>query len=184
MVAHRRTMPLLCLLARLGWQRDPNLWTVRCRDGDGHRARIRVHLAPTGISLAVPSPGPVQLTMWEAAQLRVALRDAIERFAELAGPEALRASFSRPEPAPPPPENSPTPRRRVQLLPPPIRPTVAQIAQRLATSLTPEPKNDHAHNHADADDEVHCAPSPASQHPAPRRVAGPRSFGLLVDGGR
>jgi hypothetical protein len=106
MAAHQRTMPLLCLLARLGWQRDLDLWTVRCRDGNGHRARIRVHLAPTGISLVVPSPGPVQLTIWQAGSL----------------------------------------------LPPPIRPTVAQIAQRLATSLTPKPKN----NHADAD-EAHRA---------------------------
>ncbi|MGH3865062.1 MAG: hypothetical protein ACRDQ4_02805 [Pseudonocardiaceae bacterium] len=155
MAAHRRTMPLLCLLVRLGWQRDPDLWTVRCRDGNGRRARIHVHLAPIGISLAVPSPGPVQLTLWEAGQLRAALRDAIQRFAELAGPDTFRASFSRPEPPPPPPGSPPTPRGRVQLLPalpPPIRPTVAQIAQRLATSLTPKPKNDH--DHAD-DDEVH-----------------------------
>jgi hypothetical protein len=101
MAAHQRTMPLLCLLARLGWQRDPDLWTVRRRDGNGHRARIRVHLAPSGISLTVPSPGPVQLTMWEAGQLRVVLRDAIPRFAELAGPDAFRTSFSCPEPAPP-----------------------------------------------------------------------------------
>ena len=32
MAAHQRTTPLLHLLARLGWQHDPDLWTVRCRD--------------------------------------------------------------------------------------------------------------------------------------------------------
>ncbi|MGH3851196.1 MAG: hypothetical protein ACRDRT_16150, partial [Pseudonocardiaceae bacterium] len=130
----------------------PDLWTVRCRDGHGRRARMRVHLSPTGVSLAVPAPGPVQLTMWQAGQLRAALRDAILRFAELAGPDVVRASFARPEPAPPPPGSPPPRRRRVQILPslpPPIRPTVAQIAQRLAAP----PKNDHA------DDEAHHAPA-------------------------
>ncbi|MGH3826107.1 MAG: hypothetical protein ACRDQX_02880 [Pseudonocardiaceae bacterium] len=151
MAAHPRTMPLLRLLARLGWQPDPDLWTVRCRDGHGRRARMQVYLSSTGVSLAVPSPGPVQLTMWQAGQLRAALRDAIQRFAELAGPDMARASFARPEPAPPPPGSPPPRRRRVQLLPalpPPIRPTVAHLAQRLATS----PKNDPA------DDEVPHAP--------------------------
>lgn len=50
MAAHQRTMPLLRLLARSGWQHDPDLWTVRCWDGHGRRARMRVHLSPTGAS--------------------------------------------------------------------------------------------------------------------------------------
>jgi len=30
---HQRITPLPRLLTRLVWQRDPNLWTVRCRNG-------------------------------------------------------------------------------------------------------------------------------------------------------
>ncbi|MGH3829347.1 MAG: hypothetical protein ACRDRS_02680 [Pseudonocardiaceae bacterium] len=52
MAAHQRTMPLLRLLARLGWQHDPDLRTVRCRDGHGRRARLRVHLSQPRGALA------------------------------------------------------------------------------------------------------------------------------------
>jgi hypothetical protein len=47
MATHQRMMPLLCLLVRLRWQRDPDLWTVRCRDRHGRRALLRVHLTAT-----------------------------------------------------------------------------------------------------------------------------------------
>jgi len=141
MAAHQRMMPLLCLLVRLGWQRDPDLWTVRCRDGHGRRARLRVRLTATGVSIEAPSPGPAQLDPWQAGQLRVALRDADLCFGELAGPQPHRTGFSCPDPARLPP-GSPPVRQRVQLLPSPARPTVAQIAHRLAMSSTPEPEDD------------------------------------------
>ena len=137
MAAHQRMMPLLRLLVRLGWQRDPDLWTVRCRDGQGRRARMRVHLTATEVSIAAPSPGPAQLTPWQAGQLRVALRDADLCFGELAGPEQRRTSFSYPNPARLP-QGSPPARERVQLLPATARPTVAQITHRLAISSTPD----------------------------------------------
>ncbi|MGH3889925.1 MAG: hypothetical protein ACRDSZ_25730 [Pseudonocardiaceae bacterium] len=141
MAAHQRMMPLLCLLVRLGWQRDPDLWTVRCRDGHGRRARLRVRLTATGVSIEAPLPGPAQLTPWQAGQLRVALRDANLCFGELAGPEPRRTDLSCPDPARLPP-GSPPVRERVRLLPATARLTVAQIAHRLATSPTPEPEAD------------------------------------------
>ena len=142
MAARQRKMPLLCLLIRLGWQRDPDLWTVRCRDGHGRRARLRVRLTATGVSIEAPLPGPAQLDSWQVGQLRVALRDANLCFSELAGPEQHRTSFSCPDPARLLPGNPPV-RQRVQLLPSPARPTVAQITHRLAMSSTPEPEYDH-----------------------------------------
>lgn len=142
MAARQRMMPLLCLLVRLGWQRDPDLWTVRCRDGQGRRARLRVHLTVTGVSIEAPSPGPARLTLWQAGQLRVALRDADLCFGELAGPEERR-DFSCPDPARPLQESPPA-RECVRLLPAATRPTVGQIAQRLARSPV-EPKDDPDH---------------------------------------
>jgi hypothetical protein len=136
MAAHQRVMSLLCLLIRLGWQRDPNLWTVLCRDGHGRRACLRVRLTATGVSIEVPSPGPAHLDSWQAGQLRVALRDADLCFGELAGPEQHRIGCSCSDPARLLPGNPPA-RQRVRLLPPPARPTVAQIAHRLAMSSTP-----------------------------------------------
>lgn len=144
MASHRRTMPLLHLLVRLRWQRERDLWTVRYRDEYGRRARIFLHLSPTGISITVPALGAVHLTPWQAGQLRLALRDAVLCFGELAGPQEP-GSWARaavPEPAAPPPAGPPV-RERVRFSLPPARPTVAQIAHRLATSTTPEPEDHH-----------------------------------------
>lgn len=139
MASHQRTMPLLRLLARLRWQRDRNLWTVRYEDEHGRRARIFVHLSPTGISITVSSPGTVALTPCQAGLLRLALRDAVLRFGELAGLQEPGgwACAAAPEPAPPLPAG-PSVRERVRFRPPPARPTVAQIAQRLADSAAAE----------------------------------------------
>ncbi|HET9256437.1 MAG TPA: hypothetical protein VFO16_14730 [Pseudonocardiaceae bacterium] len=76
MARHHRTTPLLRMLARLGWQRDPDLWTVHCLDGRGRRARILVHLSAAGVCLTVPDDGPLRLTALRAGRLRAALRDA------------------------------------------------------------------------------------------------------------
>ncbi len=129
MAKHHRTTPLLRLLGRLGWQRDPNLWTVHCRDGHGRRARILVHLSAAGICLTVPSPGPLQLGALQAGQLRAALRDAflsVERLAGSGGLPAL-AESRRTKPATPPLVGPPRSRERIPIQRIPARPSVAEL---------------------------------------------------------
>lgn len=53
---HHRGTPLIRLLTRLGWQRDPDGWTVPCRDLDGRRARLLIRLAPIGITITPTAP--------------------------------------------------------------------------------------------------------------------------------
>lgn len=129
MARHQRTTPLLRLLVRLGWQRDPDLWTVRCRDQHGRRAQVQVHLTARGIRIATSSPDPLDLTPGEAGWLRAALRDGLLSLGELAGPDGPRGSahvpWDTPLPAPP------GPRQRIRLHRP-RRPSVADIAARLA----------------------------------------------------
>jgi len=124
-----RTTPLLRLLGRLGWQRDPDLWTVHCREGYGRRARILVHLNAAGVCLTVPEHGPLQLSAWQVGQLRAALRDAFLSLARLAGPDGL-ADSRRAMPTAPPPARPPSRRQRVPVLIP-ARPSVSEIAARL-----------------------------------------------------
>jgi hypothetical protein len=111
---HRMT-PLLRLLGQLGWQRDPDLWTVHCRDGHGRRARILVHLSAAGVCLTVPDHDPLQLSLLQAGQLRAALRDAFLSLERLAGPDGLSAMAGpqRTKPATPPPVRPPSSRERV-----------------------------------------------------------------------
>lgn len=73
---HQRATPLLRLLARVGWQCDPDLWTVSCRDGHGWRAHLRIQPSAAGVTLASSSAGPWALTPLEAARLRAAVQDA------------------------------------------------------------------------------------------------------------
>ena len=80
MAKHRRWAPLARLLASRGWQRDPTQWTVRCRDGCGRRARIRVHLVSGRIVLSTDSTGPWLVAPLDAGRLRAALRDAARHF--------------------------------------------------------------------------------------------------------
>ncbi|MGH3906909.1 MAG: hypothetical protein ACRDTE_22415 [Pseudonocardiaceae bacterium] len=74
---HRRRTPLIRLLARLGWQRDPDLWTVPCRDPHGRRATLLIQLSPFGITPAATAQGPRYLTGLEVGRLRGAACDAI-----------------------------------------------------------------------------------------------------------
>ncbi len=76
----QRATPVLRLLARLRWQRDPTVWTVRCRDSNGDRAMLRIQLAETGIRVAAPSPGPWALSPLAAGRLRSAVRDALLEY--------------------------------------------------------------------------------------------------------
>jgi hypothetical protein len=75
---HRRSTPLIRLLVRLGWQRDPELWTVPCRDLDGREAQLLIRLSPSGITITTTAAGPLHLTTLQVGQLRVAAYDAIQ----------------------------------------------------------------------------------------------------------
>jgi hypothetical protein len=87
---HHRRMPLIQLLMRLGWQRDPDSWTVPCRDVDGRRARLLIRLAPAGITITPTAPGPLRLTPLQVGRLRGAARDAIQTGSLLTNPEHRR----------------------------------------------------------------------------------------------
>jgi len=127
---HQRRTPLLQLLIRLGWQRDPALWTVRCRDRYGRRAQLQVHLTEIGVGITSSSPEPLELTPTEAGRLRVALRDGTLSCGELAGPDGFRDP-ARPARRTPPPQRPASTRELVRIHRPP-RPTVAEITARLA----------------------------------------------------
>jgi hypothetical protein len=77
MAKHQHGNPVLRLLARFNWQRDPDSWTVSCHDRNGRRARLRVQLAADGITLVSSSDGPWVLTPLEVGRLRAAARDAV-----------------------------------------------------------------------------------------------------------
>lgn len=79
----QRSEPLICLLARVGWQRDPSVWTVRCRDDSGTRSRLRVQLTSVGIAVVPASPGPWILTPLQSGRLRGAMLDALLSFDQL-----------------------------------------------------------------------------------------------------
>ncbi|HYZ07107.1 MAG TPA: hypothetical protein VE709_00635 [Pseudonocardiaceae bacterium] len=130
MAKHHRMMPLLRLLVRLGWQRDPELWTVRCRDGYGRQARLLVHLAAGGIYLTVSEPGPLQLNVLQTGRLHAALHDAILSLDQLAGPGGLSVSRKPSRAECPLPALSPGVRQRIEYRVP-ERPSVAQLTARL-----------------------------------------------------
>lgn len=77
---HRRrgAVPLVSLLARLGWQRDPVGWTISCRDRNGRRARLCVRLDGRGVTV-----GGWALTPLQVGRLRAALSDATTTYALL-----------------------------------------------------------------------------------------------------
>ncbi len=68
---------MIQLLARLGWQRDSDSWTVPCQDVDGHRAQLLIRLSPTGVTITPTAPGPLRLTALQVGRLRGAAREAI-----------------------------------------------------------------------------------------------------------
>lgn len=124
---HHRGTPLIRLLARLGWQRDPDGWTVSCRDLDGRRARLLVRLAPTGITPT--APGPLRLTVLQVGQLRGAAREAIYTVGLLADPdhaEPARRSW-RAEAPTAPCDDLPRQREVIRLIPAVARLTVWEL---------------------------------------------------------
>jgi hypothetical protein len=71
------------LLARLGWQRDPTGWTVRCRDERGRRTSLRIGLTRDGITITATAPGPWRLTALESGRLRGVMREALLSLPQL-----------------------------------------------------------------------------------------------------
>jgi hypothetical protein len=130
MCHRRRHVPLLSILGRLGWARDPDSWTTECRDGLGHRSRVVVRLGYGFVTMESPSLGLVYLTPLQVGRLRGALRDAGHDLGLFGGPGL---------PVRPPPAASdedvsiPAQTRRSIPLRVPARPTVADIAARLVT---------------------------------------------------
>ncbi|MBB5155938.1 hypothetical protein [Saccharopolyspora phatthalungensis] len=149
MTKHRRTTPLLRLMARLKWQREPNLWTVRCRDSRGRRARLHLHLTTAGLTITPSAPGPWTLTPLDAGRLRAAVRDVLLSLDRLSGGEHEHVMARTQSANSTTPTNAPRVRDKVRL-DPPARPTVSEIASRLASPATHtlEANDDHHDNPA------------------------------------
>ncbi len=146
MTRHHRRTALICLLVRLGRQRDSDLWTIRCRDEHGRRTCMLVHLTAVGVSITTPAGGALQLTPLQIGRLRAALRDAALTFEQLSG----TGVFSAPVPSPraeitqSPQRPSASPRRVLGRLA--ARPSVAELAARLTVSALSELEDDHDHS--------------------------------------
>ncbi|MGQ0778271.1 MAG: hypothetical protein ACT4NY_28335 [Pseudonocardiales bacterium] len=141
MSRHRRSLGLLTILVRLGWQRDPTLWTVPCLDGHGRRARLSLRLGKGLVTVDSPAVGPFYLRPLQVGQLRAALREVIFDLGLLGGAE-LSGRPPRPEPAA---GMVAAPRRTVLHWRPVARPTVADIQARLADATAdPDPEVDHS----------------------------------------
>jgi len=143
MSRHRRQLGLLAILERLGWQRDPELWSVPCQDGHGHRVQLSVRLGVGWVTLDHPDIGLLYLRPQQVGKLRGALRHALLDL-ELFGGADLPAPTPRFERASDAGADPPS-RVRVVFGRPPTRPTVADIAARLAVSApTVDPDRDGA----------------------------------------
>lgn len=84
---HNPALPVLALLRRLGWQRDPDSWTVRCREDGSRRAVLRVGVSQAGVTIAGRASGTWDLDPLEAGRLRAALRDALLTYDRIAAGE-------------------------------------------------------------------------------------------------
>ncbi|MGH3930397.1 MAG: hypothetical protein ACRDTF_10525 [Pseudonocardiaceae bacterium] len=79
----RRSTPLASLL---GSRRDQQVWTVRCRDERGRRARLLISLTENGIMITATTPEPWRLTLLEVDRLRGVLRDVLLTLGDGAEP--------------------------------------------------------------------------------------------------
>ncbi|MDQ3579745.1 MAG: hypothetical protein M3443_19550 [Actinomycetota bacterium] len=80
-----RHVAFAAIRARMRWQRNPDMWTVRCRDVLGRPARVRIRIIPTGIVLTPDTLAPLLLSPLQVGRLRAGLRDAAITFAGLDG---------------------------------------------------------------------------------------------------
>ncbi len=131
MSRHCWELGLLGILARLGWQRDPQLWDVQCLDGNGQRTRLSVRLGAGWVTLDHPDIGLLYLMPGAVGKLRGALREALLDL-DLFGGADLPAP--RPPLELPPDVGADPPRRYRVVVERRPRPTVADIAARLAGS--------------------------------------------------
>lgn len=139
MSRHRRNLGLLAILVRLGWQRDPTLWTVPCLDGHGRPARLSVRLGKGWVTVDSPAVGPFYLRPLQVGRLRAALREVILDLDLLGGAEFCGWP-PRPEPAA---RMVAAAKRTVLHWRPVARPTVADIQARLADATAdPAPEGD------------------------------------------
>jgi hypothetical protein len=99
MKCRTHAVPLLTLLARLGWQRDPRAWTVRCRDERGRRGHVRVSVNERGPQIAFDRSGAAVFDPLATGRLRAALRDAIDVHTRLSHSDALPVPRRHPGPA-------------------------------------------------------------------------------------
>jgi hypothetical protein len=95
-----RHVPLLVIFGKLGWARDHNSWTVRCRDENGRLSTVAVRLTFGFVILEGAEFGLVYLSPLQVGRLRGALRDAeleLHRAARPAGDgSAVRVDLSYP----------------------------------------------------------------------------------------
>ncbi|WP_309112215.1 hypothetical protein [Saccharothrix sp.] len=110
MSRHRRGVPLLSVLSRLGWRRDSSKSATRCLDERGRNSLLQVRLGPGYVTLECPSIGLLYLSPLQVGRLRAALRDAVFDLDRLGGGHLLAetAPPAFPEPAP----NTAVPRPR------------------------------------------------------------------------
>lgn len=84
-----RSVPLAVLLARLTRQRDPEVWTIHCRDGRGRRTTLLIGPTSNGITITATGSGPWQLALLESGRLRGAVREALLTLDQGAGTEPV-----------------------------------------------------------------------------------------------
>src|SRR5436309_2592913 len=99
MRSRQRRHSVLALLARLGWQRDSQTWTVPCRDEHGRRGHVGVSVDERGPRVTFDWPGAAVFDPLAAGRLRAALREAIEVHARLSNSDALPVPRRHPGPA-------------------------------------------------------------------------------------
>lgn len=133
MSRHRRGVPLLSILARLGWRRDTSKSTARCLDERGRSTLLKVRLGPGYVALECPSTGPLYLSPLQVGRLRAALRDVVLDLDQLGGDHLLDKPGLPAIPEPRPAPSAPRPRQVIAVHE--FRPeTVAALIGRVRTS--------------------------------------------------
>lgn len=95
----RRRQAIAFLLARFGWTGEPDAWRIRCRDGDGRRAVLRVGLGETGVVLRLGAANPLTVDPLGVGRLRNALREAVFAYSEVRSIEREETAGVRRRPA-------------------------------------------------------------------------------------
>ena len=145
----------MSILARLGWARDPDEWTVRCWDDRGRRSTVRVRLGH-GYVVFEASSEQIHLSPLQAGRLRGALKDALLDLDMLGGEQLPSRVVS-----PPSSVVVPAQARRAVVMHPPQKTTVRDIADRLSPSSPTGETAGASRNSSSADAVVTRAWSPS-----------------------